>query len=392
MDLALLRVDDPEFARVHTPVKMRDELPADNQPVVALGYPLGVDTISVTKGVVSRVEYTQYGPLVQGLRIQIDAALNPGNSGGAVVIGNELIGIASSNVRNGDNIGYAIPTEEVRLFLDDIKDGHYDGKPDLGFLFHSLENGPLRAFIGVPPNVSGVVVYGRLETAPETLRNWDVVSKIDGYAIDDRCFVQLKDGRRISAGLIAQRATQRGAVSLEVWQGGKKLSVQSPLVPLPAQVIPPLSGEYPSYFIVGPYVFTVASREYIAQFASDRWIASLAFQESPLLSRRYDSPRFPGEQLVVLACRPLPNELARGVQLDATGTVRSVNGMPVHNLVQMVKLVRECPDKFITIEFLDRWFDPIVIPTDQVMSATDAVLQSNGIRDAMSEDLRRVAK
>src|SRR5438477_12889374 len=107
---------------------MRKTLPDAKDPVVVYGYPTGGTSLSVTKGIISRIEFTGYNLSVPGLRIQIDAAINPGNSGGPAVVGEEMAGIAFSRLGGGtQNIGYIIPSEEIELFLKDIADGKYDG-------------------------------------------------------------------------------------------------------------------------------------------------------------------------------------------------------------------------------------------------------------------------
>ena len=66
----------------------------------------GGDNISVTKGVVSRVEPTQYvHGASQLMAIQIDAAINPGNSGGPAIMGNKVAGVAFQNLSGAENIG-----------------------------------------------------------------------------------------------------------------------------------------------------------------------------------------------------------------------------------------------------------------------------------------------
>src|SRR5262249_15179880 len=89
----------------------------------------GGNTLSITKGIISRIEFVPYNFPVSGLRVQIDAAINPGNSGGPAVVGDRMVGLAFSHLGGADNIGYIIPGEEIELFLKDIADGHYDGKP-----------------------------------------------------------------------------------------------------------------------------------------------------------------------------------------------------------------------------------------------------------------------
>ena len=92
------------------------------------GYPTGGTSLSITKGIVSRIEFTTFNASVAGLRIQIDAAINPGNSGGPVVVNDKMVGIAFSRLGCAENIGYIIPSEEIDLFLQDLADGRYDGK------------------------------------------------------------------------------------------------------------------------------------------------------------------------------------------------------------------------------------------------------------------------
>ena len=84
---------------------------------MAYGYPEGGTGLSITKGIVSRIEFARYNFPVSGLRIQIDAAINPGNSGGPAVVGDKMIGLVFSQYGNAENIGYIIPCEEINLFL-----------------------------------------------------------------------------------------------------------------------------------------------------------------------------------------------------------------------------------------------------------------------------------
>src|ERR1700675_4080346 len=130
IDLAVLQLDDASFFDTHPPVARASKLPQIKDAVLAYGFPTGGNSLSITKGIVSRIEFVAYNYPVSGLRIQVDAAINPGNSGGPAIAGDKMIGLAFSKLM-GDtqNIGYIIPNEEVELFLKDIADGRYDGKP-----------------------------------------------------------------------------------------------------------------------------------------------------------------------------------------------------------------------------------------------------------------------
>ena len=82
-DLSLLQLDDNQFFNTHPPISRASTLPDMRDSVTVYGFPLGGDGLSITKGIVSRIEVISslFG---SGLRIQIDdAAINPGNSGGA---------------------------------------------------------------------------------------------------------------------------------------------------------------------------------------------------------------------------------------------------------------------------------------------------------------------
>ncbi len=92
-DLALLSVDDDEYFDDILPLKFGG-LPEVLEEVLAYGFPLGGDSLSITKGIISRIEYQEYAHSgYYFLAGQIDAAINPGNSGGPVIQDGEVVGI-----------------------------------------------------------------------------------------------------------------------------------------------------------------------------------------------------------------------------------------------------------------------------------------------------------
>ena len=103
IDLAILKLDDESLFDGRPAVKRSTRLPAIKDTVMAYGYPTGGSTLSITKGIVSRVEFAGYGFSLGGLRIQVDAAINPGNSGGPAIAGDEMIGLAFSRLETAQN-------------------------------------------------------------------------------------------------------------------------------------------------------------------------------------------------------------------------------------------------------------------------------------------------
>src|ERR1700704_801985 len=107
----------PPASCTHRALPVAKTLPDIQDAVRVYGYPTGGTGLSVTKGIVSRIEFAGYNYSVAGLRIQIDAAINAGNSGGPVVVGEKMVGLAFSRLDGSQNIGYIIPLEEIDLFL-----------------------------------------------------------------------------------------------------------------------------------------------------------------------------------------------------------------------------------------------------------------------------------
>ena len=115
-------------------------LPKLASSVVAIGFPIGGDDVSATRGVVSRI---LVGGLTDNLCVQIDAAINPGNSGGPVFdpATGALVGVAFSGLANSNNIGYIIPLPVVHSFLLNFRrNGAYTGKCSDCFEIQSMEN------------------------------------------------------------------------------------------------------------------------------------------------------------------------------------------------------------------------------------------------------------
>lgn len=140
VDLALLTVDSPGFFD-NIPFVPLADLPKIQQEVVVMGFPLGGDTLSMTSGIVSRIEHRRYAHSgMEFLAIQLDAAINSGNSGGPALTQHGLVGVVMQTLKDSQNIGYVVPVPLVRHFLEDLQDGRYDGFPDDGTMSLRMEN------------------------------------------------------------------------------------------------------------------------------------------------------------------------------------------------------------------------------------------------------------
>ena len=394
IDLAVLKMEDDAFFDTHPPLERASTIPEIKDGVMAYGFPTGGSSLSITKGIVSRIEFTSYNYPVSGLRIQIDAAINPGNSGGPAVVGGKMIGLAFSRLGGAQNIGYIIPSEEIDLFLQDIADGRYDGKPAIFDEFQTLENPDLRSFLKLDKTTEGVVVHQPLRTdATYPLKEWDVITKIGDRPIDNQGMVKLNVNLRVWFSYFVQKVAKNGKVPLTVVRTGKAIAVELPVSPSRPMLIPSLQGDYPSYFVYGPLVFSNATSHFISGLRSAaNNLLMVAFAASPLVRRFGDAPSFEGEELVVVSSPFFPHRLIKGYSSPAGEVVKSVNDTPIKNLLHLVEVLRDSREEFMKFEFFRRGGETLVLPREKMLAAIDEILTDNGIRTQGSPDTLRVWK
>ena len=395
IDLAILKLDDDKFFDTHPPLPRATLLPQIKDPVTVYGYPKGGDTLSITKGIVSRIEFTAYHYFTFGLRIQIDAAINPGNSGGAAVVDGKMVGMAFSHLTDSENIGYIIPTEEIELFLQSIADGRYRGKAAMFDSFQTLENPALRAFLKLDPSVHGMVVTRPFDSDPASpLKPWDVITKIGDTPVDDQGMVQLRDDLHVKFQYLVQKTVKDGRIPLTVVRGGNTLAVELPALTERPLVIPYLEGSYPSYFIFGPLVFANVTGEYVGDWLKSTSAAAglngLSEKGSPLVTRMNDKPAFDGERLVIVSSPFFPDKISEGYSNPVTQVVKSIDGVPIRNLAHLVQILRDSKDEFVTVEFYDHYSESCVFRRADLLSSTDDILTNSGIRSQGSPDMMSV--
>jgi S1-C subfamily serine protease len=158
--------------------------------VLAMGNPFGVGQ-TTTSGIVSALARTHIGVSDYSFFIQTDAAINPGNSGGALIdMKGELVGINSAIYsRSGGSIGigFAIPSNMVRAFVQSAKNGaDYFERPYIGAEFQEV-TGQVGEALGMD-NPTGALVSSVANGGPAAtagLKPGDVVVAMDGVKIDD---------------------------------------------------------------------------------------------------------------------------------------------------------------------------------------------------------------
>ncbi len=183
-DLALLRVGPEGLDMIRQELGGVPFLPLGDSDLVhraddvlALGYPLGQQSLKSTTGVISGRE--------QNL-IQMSAPINPGSSGGPLLNSHgEVVGINSSGVVEAQNVGYIIPVNDLKIILPDLHKVKLLRKPFLGVLFNNATDS-LTEYLG-NPYPGGCYVVEVVNGSPLEkigVRGGDMIYEINGYRID----------------------------------------------------------------------------------------------------------------------------------------------------------------------------------------------------------------
>lgn len=392
MDLALLQLEDESFFDKQPALRRASVLPDVGEAVFAYGYPMGGNSLSTTRGVISRIEFVPYAFGTSGLRIQIDAPINSGNSGGPVLAGDKMVGLAFSTAANAQNIGYIIPNEEIELFLRDVADGRYDGKPALHEDLQTLENPVLRQFLKLDKSVEGMVVHRPAsDRADYPLKEWDVITRIGEYPVDSQGMVRLGDKLRVRFQYHVQHVAKDGKVPLTIVRGGKTMQVNVPAAVRRPLLIPDLDGGYPSYFVFGPIVFSRATAEYLSFISGNAaGLNAYSFNASPLVTRRGDGPDAEREELVVIGAPFFPHKLVAGYSNRFGSVVSSVNGIKIKSLRHLVQTLRDLKDDLVVLRFDQRYGETMVLPRKAMLDSTEEILSDNSIRTQGSADMMEV--
>lgn len=347
-DLALLRVSNPKFKKGTSPAEL-GEMVGLHDEVFTIGFPMGGDEISVTRGIVSRIEVGGYSMSgLDMLQVQVDAAINPGNSGGPVYSDGKVIGVAFQGYKVGQNLGYLIPMPIVKHFLTEVFSGNpYRGFPILPVDLKTLENRAQRTFYGMSKQMTGMLIsdIDPLCDAHAKLKAGDVLLEIDGYKISNQGTVDIPEiGNCIDLLHITHMKMIGDRVRLKILRKDASgspqildIKVTLDRVPLESRVVPQTEyDKMPTYYVNSGLVFVPVSRNYLDGPGSD-------LDETAVIDpihgtcRLSELPKkFPGQQLVaintVLDCKS-----TEGYEGYAHTLIKTVNGKAINNLAELIE-------------------------------------------------------
>lgn len=310
--------------------------------VMALGYPLGQQSLKSTTGVISGRE---------GGLIQISAAINPGNSGGPLLnLDGEVIGINSSKITGStvDNVGYMIPINDLRVALSDLRTIKLVRKPFLGILF-SNGTETLTEYLGNPKPggcyVADVIKNSTLYKAG--VESGDMIYEINGHKVDvygDMNVVWSED--KISLVDYVGRLSLGDDINLIVYRKGERKEVGVKFT----------EAELPSVRQVYPWLeevdYEVFAGMVVMQLSGNH--VRLLVKQAPGLMFYTEMKNQADPVLVVTHLFPT-SQIYRSRSIIAGATINEVNGIKVKTLEDLRDAYRAGDKKCLTIRATDRF-------------------------------------
>ena len=378
-DLALVEIEDKSFFKGTVPLKL-GTLPEIQEKLTVYGYPLGGDKLSTTQGIVSRMEHNTYTLTNRKFLIgQTDAAINSGNSGGPVVSKGKVVGVAFAGLNSADNIGYFIPVNILNNFLEDIKDGKYDGSPLLGLEWLELESPSHRRMLGIEDKTGGILIKKVFKNSPfeGVLQKNDVLMKLDNYPVESDGTIEFRKNEKTDFSYVNQQKKYGDNLSYEIIRDKKTKTGQVKLEKkdIKYTVVTEVTIETPpSYMVYGGLLFEPLTSNYMAGVIEK--LGSVYDREE--LYKDY-------KELVVLV-RVLPFDVNLGYTDAVNQIIVKVNGEKYKDFKDFAQKVKNVKSGFIIFENDNG--DEIVLDVKEVEEQREALMQNYNISSDMSDDIK----
>eukprot|EP00039_Didymoeca_costata_P005693 m.83716 g.83716 ORF g.83716 m.83716 type:complete len:603 (-) comp12932_c0_seq2:1392-3200(-) len=393
-DLAIITVHNEMFWEGLKPLVISKTLPELYENAMVIGYPMGGDNICVTRGVVSRVTTLTYEdakfflPTRELIAIQLDAAINSGNSGGpALDEKGRIVGVAFSGYAgSADNIGYIIPYPVIFNFLSQFEQTNSSSKIcDFGFAYMLCENPSLRAKWSLEYPNTGILVTRVAPLGPAAkagLKENDVMMEISGSKIGNDGTIEFRRGERLSFRYKTGGHVPGTPCPIKILRDGKpkNLTIMGDITP---ELVPrhPQPGTVPTYFIVGGVVFaplTCGLLDVAVEVLSEEaWQRGRGYMEKP-------------DEEVIVIIAILAHSLTHGYDITRLPLLQEFNGKKVLNIRELKNEVEKVKDGFLSFTLADG--KRIILDAKQCREVQDEILDKYQIPSTCSKNLLPEAK
>lgn len=331
---------------------------------LALGYPLGQESLKSTAGLVSGRERHL---------IQISAPINPGNSGGPLLNSSgEVIGINCSGILEAQNVGYSIPVNDLKKILPHLKTTTILRRPILGLL--TIKGSEYLTAYLQNPEPGGCYVVDVLPQSPlqnAGVQSGDMIYQLNGYRVDLYGDITLPWSEdKVSINDYIASLNNGEDITLVYYRHGQEYSCNITINHSSSNL--PIREWYPwheqvDYEVFAGMVIMPLTINHIKIF-SDR-VAGLKLYTLPANN----------EPVLVISHIFPSTEIARTRSIAPGFTIKEVNGMKVRSLQEFrdaVLLGKESGTLLLTVQDeITRITDkvPCVLPFDVVLKETIAL-------------------
>jgi len=276
-----------------------------------------------------------------------------------------------------------VPEPIIKHFLDDLKDGKYDGFPYVGIWWNQSANPSLRERYGLKDYQGGLVIKDVLPdiVKNDLLRVADVLLSVDGIPVGSDGTVPFRKDSRLPMGYWFDSKQVGETINFEILREGKKFDVKLPMRRNDDRVKYKNFYEKPPYYIYGGMVFT-ALTENLTEVLKD--------QKVPIDNLNYyiDGPgRFTDRKDVVVLLYALPDELNAGYHDLQLEVVKEVNGKPVNSLADMAQSIEGNQGEWNVIRTEDK--SEVVFSREKTEEAEPRILANYKIMSPYSDDVKK---
>jgi len=352
-DLAILSLPDKTFFEKTKPLKFTTSAKSGDT-ITVLGFPIGGDGLSTTKGIISRIERNIYAQSAETMLLfQVDAAINPGNSGGAAINQNgEVVGVVMQGLVKANNIGYLVPSLIINTFLQDIKDARVDGFDNSETRIQSLSNDTLKEYYGITHH-QGVIV-SHLDKNEKQLKLGDLILSIDNHPVSHEGTVETPYGMMSYKHLLQTKPIGE-TLSFKIIRDSKPLTINY-ILKKKYEMVRTLKGMEPRYLVYGGLVFSPLTHNYLKAINLESSNFELFFFDN-CRTKHIIEP-------VILQYEVLEHSINSGYVTHGD-VVKSVNGVLVEDFAHFVKLIDSVDTPYAVIEFIDEDFKKIILDTQK---------------------------
>ena len=374
VDLAIIKIIDEKFFDNVRALKF-GKRPKKEQKVAVYGFPLGGNTLSVTTGIVSRIEHISYvhsGEIFLG--VQIDAAINGGNSGGPAISKGKIVGVVMQGIRNAQNVGYLISVDIIERFLEDIKDGKLDGFADLGLTTMSMENPTIREYYKMDKDTTGILItqIAEVSKAYQKIKEGDILVGIDGHKVENDGKVEFEKGAFTYYSYYFDQKQIGESIPVDILRNGKFLTVDIVLNNVTNDNLLVNTFQYdkmPRYYILGGYVFSPLTRNLLYGKKQSLLRLKLAQREWATKDKK--------EAVVLL--KVLASDLNRGDHNYSLFKIDKINNKRYKDFKDFVNIIKTSKNKFIILEGAKG--SKVVIDRVKAKSIEKEILERYSIKD-----------